>query len=230
MNQKHKTSSLFLALIGLAVITFSCTQSPEETAFPEEVIEQLEDLYDEDQMMRNTETYLNKWALELYRKHGRDGHDYQLVQARHDSLAKERALIDIKNAEVLSKIIDEYGWPDRSKTSRLANHTSFLVVQHNFEIQEKYLPLLLESAQRGESSSWNVAWLQDRILLAKGLPQRYGSQLFTINGTTYLWPLEDSVNVDALRAKMGLKTLIEYLGGEMYPMLPDSMMVTIQFY
>ena len=40
-----------MALIGLIIITFSCNKTQEQTAFPEDVVKQLEDLYDEDQMM-----------------------------------------------------------------------------------------------------------------------------------------------------------------------------------
>jgi hypothetical protein len=50
----------------------------------------------------------------------------------------------------------------------------------------------------------------DRILVAEGKPQRYGTQFHTVDGKLVPRPIEDEANVDARRAAVGLGTMAEY--------------------
>ena len=61
-----------------------------------------------------------------------------------------------------------------------------------------------------EVSLANVAYLTDRVLLAEGKKQLYGTQFTTIDGKSQPRPMEDEANVDKRRAEMGLTTLAEY--------------------
>jgi len=119
---------------------------------------------------------------------------------------------DKKNQEQTSKIIDEYGWPGISQVGENANSAVFLVIQHApVEMQEKYFPLLKESAEKGESKPANMALMDDRIRMHRKTKQLYGSQTVSINGKSYVWPIEDAKNVDERRKSVLLPPLADYL-------------------
>ena len=62
----------------------------------------------------------------------------------------------------------------------------------------------------------DVAIAVDRILISKGLPQRYGTivktEVIDGNYSTYSLPLESPDKVDELREGVGLGRLEDYLG------------------
>ena len=98
--------------------------------------------------------------------------------------------------------------------SEQGNKTLFLVIQHaDIKTQEKYLPVLKEAVKGGRAKASYMALLEDRILLAQGKKQIYGSQLeMDMKTKKYiLSPMIDPANVDKRRAKVGLKPLSEYL-------------------
>jgi hypothetical protein len=127
---------------------------------------------------------------------------------------------DKKNQEQAVKIIEENGWPGISQVGFMANNALFLVIQHApAEIQEKYFPLLKESAEKGESRLADMALMDDRIRMRRKMKQLYGSQTTTIDGKNYVWPIEDAKNVDERRKSVQLQPLADYLNqmGLSYP-------------
>lgn len=111
------------------------------------------------------------------------------------------------------KILDEHGWLGKSRVGSQANQAVWLVIQHaELEKQEKYLPLLKESVEIGESEGWHQAFLEDRILMRNKKNQTYGSQA-TWDKTTSkmkIYPIEDVKNVNKRREKIGLEPIEEY--------------------
>jgi hypothetical protein len=63
----------------------------------------------------------------------------------------------------------------------------------------------------GEVLQSNLAYLTDRVLLAEGKKQQYGTQVTVVDGKWAPRPLEDEANVDKRRAAAGLSPLAEYL-------------------
>lgn len=120
--------------------------------------------------------------------------------------------IDSCNLVQVEKLIATYGWPGKSFVGARGNQTVFLVIQHaGLATQEKYLPLMRESVNRGESSASDFALLQDRVLMRQGKKQIYGSQVvFNKTGGQEFYPIEDEKNVNERRAKVGLQPLEEY--------------------
>ena len=119
---------------------------------------------------------------------------------------------DKKNQEDVIKIIDEYGWLGISQVGEIANNALFLVIQHSsVEMQERYFPLLKESAEKGESRLADMALMDDRIRMHRKKKQLYGSQTTSVNGKTYVWPIEDAANVDERRKNVQLLPLADYL-------------------
>lgn len=182
-----------------------------EDRFPENVMETLEALFEKDQAIRLLLGKLQK-KRELARTElGEETDEFKSLQVKIALLETEMLTQDGKNTAGLEPIISQYGWPHISSSSKLANKAAFFIVQHNFDIQEKYLPLILESASRGETPGKWVALLQDRMRMFKRQEQIYGTQGLMINGKYLIWPIEDDKQVDERRRLIGLKPLADAL-------------------
>jgi len=159
--------------------------------------EKLEKIYEEDQSYRKTIDFKN----------------FDPNSPKTRVLLKQMAEHDQKLSEEVTEIIDEYGWPGKSLVGTRGSSGAFLVIQHSTpDIQDDYLPLLIEAAKKGEAQWSQVALLQDRILMYKGEKQIYGTQLRSnASGKLELYPIEDEENVDKRREEAGLIPLAEYL-------------------
>jgi hypothetical protein len=76
------------------------------------------------------------------------------------------------------------------------------------------LPVLLAAVERGDVRAADAAYLEDRVRVGEGLPQRYGTQFgypATPGGTPVLSPIEDERCVDRRRAAVQLPPLAEYV-------------------
>ncbi|MCC7432763.1 hypothetical protein IT412_04540 [Candidatus Peregrinibacteria bacterium] len=120
--------------------------------------------------------------------------------------------VDYQNTKRMKTIIDEIGWPSISKVGETGSSNAWLLVQHadhDPEFQKKCLDLM-KSEREGEVSKRNIAYLEDRIAVADGKPQIYGTQ-FHKNSSGQLEPLpiQNADNVDKRRKEMGLEPLTE---------------------
>ncbi len=118
----------------------------------------------------------------------------------------------INEAEVI-EIIKANGWLGANRVGNMANQSLWLVIQHAaLETQEKYLPKLKESVEKGESDGWYLAFLEDRILMRKGEKQVYGSQTQynTITGKYHIYQIRDVNSVNERRLEIGLEPIEEY--------------------
>lgn len=121
---------------------------------------------------------------------------------------KQQTAIDVANMKRLAEIIDAYGWPGL-RFAGAASQTSFLVLQHaDHASQSKYLPLLHDAVKRRDALGSDFAMLDDRVRIADGKLQRYGSQLST--NPLRLQPIEDEARVDERRRSIGLEPLADY--------------------
>lgn len=130
------------------------------------------------------------------------------------ALWEEQERVDARNLQRLREIVAEHGWPGIGMTGHDGAATAFLIVQHaTHEAQVELLPLIVAAAEAGEADRGHAAMLQDRVLVAQGRPQRYGSQLYSdeATGELKLYPIEDEASVDARRAEVGMPPLAEYL-------------------
>ncbi|MEL7162289.1 MAG: DUF6624 domain-containing protein [Bacteroidota bacterium] len=129
-----------------------------------------------------------------------------------DSLWAIQSLSDSLNTVYITQLIDEIGYPGKSKVGSQAS-TAFLVIQHaDLAIQEKYLPILREAADAGEMRWSSLALLIDRIEERNDRPQIYGSQVSRDQetGEHYFAPIAQPYKVDSLRETVGLGPLTEY--------------------
>ena len=125
------------------------------------------------------------------------------------------ARIDGPNTERLKEIVAARGWPTRDEVGEDGRAAVFLIVQHadrDPAFQRQALDPMREAYEAGDASGGDFALLTDRVRVAEGQPQLYGSQLFMEPGKApALRPIEDSAHVDARRAEVGLPPLSEYL-------------------
>lgn len=128
-----------------------------------------------------------------------------------ESLAKT----DEDNAAWIKQMIEKHGWLGKSLVGGDGAQAAFLLVQHaakDLEFQKKSLELLQKAVKDGDAQAVHLAYLTDRVRLAEGKPQVYGTQTkITKEGKFEVPPIEDEANVDKRRAEVGLEPLADYI-------------------
>jgi hypothetical protein len=124
--------------------------------------------------------------------------------------------VDADNLAWLKKVVAEVGWPCRSMVGEDGAHAAWLLAQHadrDPEFQRRCLDLITEAAEHGEASRAELAYLTDRVLLAEGQPQEYGTQMIGQEEGWVPRRLRDPEHVDKRRAAMSLGPLADYISG-----------------
>jgi hypothetical protein len=122
--------------------------------------------------------------------------------------------IDSSNLAEVSRILDSSGFLGSEVVGTEGSDALFLVIQHSdLATQEKYLPVFRKAVEKNQMCSANLALLEDRVLVGKGQPQIYGSQIGYDNSTGryFLLPLRNAQAVDSLRRQVDLEPLSNYL-------------------
>ena len=135
------------------------------------------------------------------------------AQVDQSTLITQLTATDKANTEWLEKQIELHGWLGKSLVGKEAAHHAWLLVQHadrNPKFQKKCLRLMNEMPE-GEVGPSDIAYLTDRVLMAEGKPQRYGTQCMMENGKAVVSDVEDRDNLNKRRAELGLPTIEEYL-------------------
>jgi len=118
------------------------------------------------------------------------------------------------NLSWLKQVIADVGWPGISLVGEDGAFAAWLLAQHADRdpvFQRRCLDLMAGAAARGEASWRDVAYLTDRVLLAGGKPQQYGTQAAGRDGRYVARDLRDPAGVDERRARVGLGPLAGYL-------------------
>jgi hypothetical protein len=134
--------------------------------------------------------------------------------AQGDSATKAMTAADAPLIKRVRLIISTSGWPRRDRVGDDGAHAAWLVVQHApSDVQRSLLPLLQRAVQKGQARASDLALLEDRVRVAQGKLQRYGSQMRSspTPGPPLLEPIEDEPCVDRRRASVGLEPLAENL-------------------
>lgn len=122
--------------------------------------------------------------------------------------------VDSANTAWLREVVARHGWPGIDAIGEDGARAAFLLVQHadqDTAFQAAMLPHLVAAYRRGQAKGQSVALLTDRLAVARGELQVYGSQVNFADGRPIVAPIRDSAGVDARRAEMGLPPLREYL-------------------
>ncbi len=129
-------------------------------------------------------------------------------------ILKELQEIDQKHTKRMKAIVEKYGWPTKSMVGTDGAQNAWLLVQHadhDRPFQNKCLELMKPLVATGEVSKNNFAYLTDRVLVGAGKPQRYGTQLHTVNNELVPQTMEEPDKVDERRKEMGMEPLAKYL-------------------
>jgi hypothetical protein len=133
-------------------------------------------------------------------------------KAEFEKLATAASTADRANTTWLKEVVENRGWPTRTLVGQDGANSAWLLVQHadaDPKFQRKCLDLMVKLAKT-EVSQTDIAYLTDRVLLAEGKKQVYGTQFYMVKGKLRPRPLEDEANVDKLRASIGLPPMAEY--------------------
>ncbi|HEY8524359.1 MAG TPA: DUF6624 domain-containing protein [Acidimicrobiales bacterium] len=82
-----------------------------------------------------------------------------------------------------------------------------LHANQDVDVQERALALVRAAVAAGQASRTELAYLEDRVALNRGRPQRYGTQIGCVDGRAEPAELEDPEGVDERRAAVGLSPL-----------------------
>lgn len=106
-----------------------------------------------------------------------------------------------KNAARLAEIMNDIGYPLKSKVGIEGSEAAWLIVQHAIS-EPALMKRCYQLMQIAEDvNPQNLAYLYDRICYYEGRPQRYGTQ-FDGSG---LYPVEDKKEMVRLRKELKLK-------------------------
>jgi hypothetical protein len=139
-----------------------------------------------------------------------------LDQSRRESFAGAQedklrlVAMDDANTAWLRGVVDRMGWPGRSLVGEEGSHAAWLLAQHADRrpgFQRRCLELLERAAACGEASRADLARLTDRVLLAQGDEQIYGTQISARDGEYFAYRLHDLQGVEARREAVGLPPL-----------------------
>jgi hypothetical protein len=143
-------------------------------------------------------------------------HREAAVLARDDpSLLDARREVDRRHGERIWEILDDYEtWPGRRLVGDDGTEAAWVIVQEAIEdpgLQHRSVELLEIAVAYGDADPVHHALLVDRVRMADGRAQLYGSQ-FVVgrDGGLEPWPYDDAAAVDRRRQRLGLPPLAEH--------------------
>jgi hypothetical protein len=117
--------------------------------------------------------------------------------------------------ERLWEILDDYEvWPGRRLVDDDGSRAAWLLAQYAIEdlgLQKRCLEALDVAVAYGDADPVHYAYLLDRVRMADGLDQLYGSQFVTgPDGELAPWPVDDEAKVEERRRRLGLPPFAEH--------------------
>ena len=119
-----------------------------------------------------------------------------------------------KNCDIIKKYYKKYSFPGLKENGKEVSTNFWLLVQHSDHdvvFQEQVLKSMKKELKHKNASSSNYAYLCDRVLKNKGEKQLYGTQISWDTGSPLPYSLKYPEKVDAMRKKMELEPIKEYL-------------------
>jgi hypothetical protein len=141
-----------------------------------------------------------------------------LTMAKEDQRERhgEGVIDDSSRIQRLKEIFERYGWPGYDLVGHKGGDAAWLVAQHadlDLAFQKQALGLLQRAVEDGQASPGNFAYLQDRVAVAEGRPQQYGTQVACgKDGTPQpRTPVAEPSGLDRRRAEAGLPPYAAYV-------------------
>ena len=134
-----------------------------------------------------------------------------------EKLMEHIRIVDRENTRRLKAIVAQCGWPTKAKYGEQAAGAAWLLAQHadhDLPVQRQALALIEQAAaDSGQPLDQLFALLSDRVAVAEGRPQRYGTQLMAPAGKPCAYdfqPMDDRAKVEARRKAMRMPPLEDY--------------------
>ena len=129
-----------------------------------------------------------------------------------DGYHPRMAAVHDANAARLRTIIATHGWPTERLVGVDGAKAAHRIAQHSInhpDFMREWRQMLDDASAKGEVPRWQFAYIDDRIRVYEGLPQRYGTQWRDGPNGPEPYPIEDAAHVDERRARLGLPSLAE---------------------
>ena len=152
---------------------------------------------------------------ELERRVAADQSARRAMLAHRGDDDAQRAVVHI-DADNDAWLVDQFrkdGVAHAAQVGEFGLHLTWLLVQHadrQPQLQEIALKEFVHRYESGEFSADDLARLTDRVLLAQGKPQRFGTQFDWASGKFDPRHIDDAAGVDAQRGQLGLMPLSDY--------------------
>ncbi len=118
--------------------------------------------------------------------------------------------VDNENLQTLRLLVKNHGIPTSNEVGREGVHAFIVLILHVNDIQLQKRVLHGLSEKNVNASLEDIALLTDKIRVLSGHMQKYGTQFSTVDGKTVLEPVEDEMNLDKRREKMGMMPMTSY--------------------
>jgi hypothetical protein len=141
---------------------------------------------------------------------------FAIMQAKVQSgpLVDQAMKVDRENLAWLRPLVDRDGFPTVAEVGTGGVKDAWILVQHadaDHPFQARVLRQIQPRVAPDEVTGDEFALLTDRVLLAEGKKQRYGSQFVGAGDKPMtLRPVEDEAHLDERRASMGLPPMADY--------------------
>lgn len=163
---------------------------------------------------------ISEKLVEMYKKDQELRHEIDFTK-EDQLLASKMKEVDRENRQRLKEIVDEIGWPTISKVGKKGAEAAWLLAQHadqGLEFQKKCLELMKEN--KNDVSKRDVAYLEDRVLVNEGKPQKYGTQFYLDeNKKLKPRPIQNKDKLNEKREEMGMKPFEE---SQMYKRMEEG--------
>lgn len=130
-----------------------------------------------------------------------------------EALKSMAADISQLHTQTLNQIVQLQGWPTKAQVTEEGVRAAFSLASHsnNLSFQQNMLPFIIQSYMDKQGMSGEaVAIFTDKVSIAQGKNQVFGTQADLIGGEVVFLPIENEDSVEQLRAQMGLPPLHEY--------------------
>jgi hypothetical protein len=137
-----------------------------------------------------------------------------VADPKSETLARSVNVIDAANLTWLRQLISGKGFPTAAQVGNEGVHLAWILLQHadqDPKLQSRLLPVLEQRFAAGELPANDLARMTDRVLVASGRPQRYGTQFDWFAGEFKLPEPSRLTEIDTERSHVGLMPLADYV-------------------
>ena len=118
------------------------------------------------------------------------------------------------HASRLRQMIAVFGWPGIALVGEKGAQAAWKIALHSIsepDFMRQCRGLIDTASQNGDAPRWQFAFIDDRIRVYEGKPQRYGTQLRPGPQGLEPHPLENESRINSMRMQVGLPPLAQTL-------------------